>query len=147
MADKRLDQENVLTDFDYALIVKGADVAKISKADLAKVVGGLVLNELQNRTANASLVYTIGQQFNATRNTPYNIASARGRYQIIHRYSGTFCSFEFDGNSITNFKDGGAGWYKSSTNTDNFFNIYASGGKVCIKSMRDADSVFRFIVC
>lgn len=42
MADKRLDQENVLTDFDYALIVKGADVAKISKADLAKVVGGLV---------------------------------------------------------------------------------------------------------
>ena len=110
-------------------------------------VGGLVLNELQNRTANASLVYTIGQQFNATRNTPYNIASARGRYQIIHRYSGTFCSFEFDGNSITNFKDGGAGWYKSSTNTDNFFNIYASGGKVCIKSMRDADSVFRFIVC
>ena len=42
MADKRLDQENVLTDFDYALIVKGADVAKISKADLAKVVGGLI---------------------------------------------------------------------------------------------------------
>ena len=42
MADKRLDQENVLTDFDYALIVKGADVAKISKADLAKVVGGLL---------------------------------------------------------------------------------------------------------
>ena len=41
MADKRLDQENVLTDFDYALIVKGTDVAKISKADLAKVVGGL----------------------------------------------------------------------------------------------------------
>lgn len=42
MADKRLDQENVLTDFDYALIVKGTDVAKISKADLAKVVGGLM---------------------------------------------------------------------------------------------------------
>lgn len=42
MADKRLDQENVLTDFDYALIVKGTDVAKISKADLAKVVGGLI---------------------------------------------------------------------------------------------------------
>lgn len=42
MADKRLDQENVLTDFDYALIVKGADVAKISKADLAKVVGGFI---------------------------------------------------------------------------------------------------------
>lgn len=37
--DKRLDQVSTLTDFDYALIVKGDQVAKASKQQLAELVG------------------------------------------------------------------------------------------------------------
>lgn len=41
MADKKLNQVSTLTDFDYALVVKGNDVAKVSKQQLAEVLGGL----------------------------------------------------------------------------------------------------------
>lgn len=40
--DKRLDQVSTLTDFDYALIVKGDQVAKASKQQLAELVGNLL---------------------------------------------------------------------------------------------------------
>ena len=40
--DKRLDQVSQLTDFDYALIVKGDQVAKISSEQLASVMAGLI---------------------------------------------------------------------------------------------------------
>ena len=40
--DKRLDQVSNLTDFDYALIVKGTDVAKVTKQQLAELVGNLL---------------------------------------------------------------------------------------------------------
>lgn len=40
--DKTLDQVKELTDFDYALIVKGKEVSKISKAQLASVVAELI---------------------------------------------------------------------------------------------------------
>lgn len=41
MADVRLDQENVLSDYDYLLAVKGNDVVRISKKDQATVAGEL----------------------------------------------------------------------------------------------------------
>ena len=42
MADKKLNQVSQLTDFDYALVVKGNDVAKVTKQQLATILGGLV---------------------------------------------------------------------------------------------------------
>lgn len=42
MADKKLNEVSQLTDFDYALVVKGNDVAKVTKAQLASIVGELL---------------------------------------------------------------------------------------------------------
>ena len=41
MADKKLNEVSQLTDFDYALVVKGNDVAKVTKQQLATKLGGL----------------------------------------------------------------------------------------------------------
>ena len=64
--DKRLDQVSTLTDFDYALIVKGNEVAKVTAAQLASVVAGKAnvnfgynsLAELAGGVANAISVKT-----------------------------------------------------------------------------------------
>lgn len=42
MADKKLNEVSQLTDFDYALVVKGNDVAKVTKQQLATMLGGLL---------------------------------------------------------------------------------------------------------
>lgn len=42
MADKKLNQVSQLTDFDYALVVKGNDVAKVTKQQLATMLGELI---------------------------------------------------------------------------------------------------------
>jgi hypothetical protein len=42
MADKKLNQVSQLTDFDYALVVKGNDVAKVTKQQLATILGELL---------------------------------------------------------------------------------------------------------
>lgn len=39
MADKKLNEVSQLTDFDYALVVKGNDVAKVTKQQLATIWG------------------------------------------------------------------------------------------------------------
>lgn len=44
MADKKLNEVSQLTDFDYALVVKGNDVAKVTKQQLATILGGLLQN-------------------------------------------------------------------------------------------------------
>lgn len=46
MADKKLNEVSTLTDFDYALVVKGNDVAKVTKQQLATILGELIgINE------------------------------------------------------------------------------------------------------
>lgn len=42
MADKKLNEVSTLTDFDYALVVKGNDVAKVTKQQLATILRGLI---------------------------------------------------------------------------------------------------------
>lgn len=44
MADQKLNLVPTLTDFDYALIVKNNQVAKIEKQQLATILGGLLGN-------------------------------------------------------------------------------------------------------
>lgn len=49
MADKKLNQVSQLTDFDYALVVKGNDVAKVTKQQLATILGELLrINKIIN---------------------------------------------------------------------------------------------------
>lgn len=92
MADKRLDQENVLTDFDYALIVKGTDVAKISKADLAKVVGGLIPKK-------GSVFLNAGQT--------HNLGSIRGFITIRDSYyESSDTLFWYSGTKVTSLGSG-----------------------------------------
>ena len=51
MADKKLNEVSQLTDFDYALVVKGNDVAKVTKQQLATILGGLLgINDTWFRT-------------------------------------------------------------------------------------------------
>ena len=40
--DKRLDQVSQLTDFDYALLVKGDQVGKMTKKQVAEAIGNLL---------------------------------------------------------------------------------------------------------
>ena len=63
--DKRLDQVSTLTDFDYALIVKGDQVAKASKQQLAELVGNL----LYGATDASSLASVVAGQmkYNASK--------------------------------------------------------------------------------
>ena len=56
--DKRLDQVSTLTDFDFALIVKGDQVAKASKRQLAELVGNL----LYGATSASSLATVVAEQ-------------------------------------------------------------------------------------
>jgi hypothetical protein len=49
MADKKLNEVSQLTDFDYALVVKGNDVAKVTKQQLATILEGLLeINKIIN---------------------------------------------------------------------------------------------------
>lgn len=48
MADKKLNEVSQLTDFDYALVVKGNDVAKVTKQQLATILGGLLPSGTMN---------------------------------------------------------------------------------------------------
>ena len=72
--DKRLDQVSTLTDFDYALIVKGDQVAKASKQQLAELVGNL----LYGATNASSLATVVEGQFSQNNKWRLNSFGERG---------------------------------------------------------------------
>lgn len=55
MADKKLNEVSQLTDFDYALVVKGNDVAKVTKQQLATILGELIGIEKIKKTVTTTL--------------------------------------------------------------------------------------------
>ena len=56
MADKKLNEVSQLTDFDYALVVKGNDVAKVTKQQLATILKGLLgINDTWYRGRSGSI--------------------------------------------------------------------------------------------
>lgn len=70
MADKKLNQVSQLTDFDYALVVKGNDVAKVTKQQLATILGGLIpLATKENKGLSDSV--------QALNSTIYNISTQK----------------------------------------------------------------------
>lgn len=71
MADKKLNEVSQLTDFDYALVVKGNDVAKVTKQQLATILGGLLpdsLGFLRGYNNPASLDTNINGIYNTDEN-------------------------------------------------------------------------------
>lgn len=69
MADKKLNEVSQLTDFDYALVVKGNDVAKVTKQQLATILGELIGIEKVKKTVTAtlegSIIYSGGIGYNS----------------------------------------------------------------------------------
>ena len=59
MADKKLNEVSQLTDFDYALVVKGNDVAKVTKQQLATILGGLMTKSNYIRIENMTMNFPI----------------------------------------------------------------------------------------
>ena len=98
MADKKLNQVSQLTDFDYALVVKGNDVAKVTKQQLATILGGLIGIEKVKKTVTAtlegSIIYSGDIGFNSyivscnDGGMPFNLTiisnSGNMRYSIIN---------------------------------------------------------------
>lgn len=67
MADKKLNEVSQLTDFDYALVVKGNDVAKVTKQQLATILGGLA-----NRILGIKNGWSGTSRFHPIRQITYN---------------------------------------------------------------------------
>uniref|UniRef100_UPI00189E8A70 hypothetical protein n=1 Tax=Phocaeicola vulgatus TaxID=821 RepID=UPI00189E8A70 len=59
MADKKLNQVSQLTDFDYALVVKGNDVAKVTKQQLATILGELIGTATANKNGLMSKIFAV----------------------------------------------------------------------------------------
>ena len=66
--DKRLDQVSTLTDFDYALIVKGDQVAKASKQQLAELVGDLLYGATNASSLATVVARLLGKSYAADMN-------------------------------------------------------------------------------
>lgn len=74
MADKKLNEVSQLTDFDYALVVKGNDVAKVTKQQLATILGGL-MNSLKLFPFMPKGILSTDEEVNS--------ATASGMYHVI----------------------------------------------------------------
>lgn len=86
MADKKLNEVSQLTDFDYALVVKGNDVAKVTKQQLATLLGGL-MNSLKLFPFMPQRTLTTDEEVNsATESGMYHVAGDNG-ISVVSNYS------------------------------------------------------------
>lgn len=94
--DKRLDQVSTLTDFDYALIVKGTDVSKVTKQQLAELVGDLLYGATTKETL-ASVV--AGQlRYNVLKKT-VNLTEEAIAIAPVETYSSYLLSIKYSDQS------------------------------------------------
>ena len=86
MADKKLNQVSQLTDFDYALVVKGNDVAKVTKQQLATILGGLIgINDtwIRRRFAIKDCNTAIAGVYNVDDTTTNNFPTGAYKYGTL----------------------------------------------------------------
>lgn len=105
MADKKLNEVSQLTDFDYALVVKGNDVAKVTKQQLATLLGGLigVANAEKNGLMSKNNYIKIAQSITSTK--LIKIESWDGYSTLVFiRTSGATGLYSIDGNWANNAK-------------------------------------------
>lgn len=81
MADKKLNEVSQLTDFDYALVVKGNDVAKVTKQQLATIYGVLVV--LCSKSFGAAQIYISDGTENIYVRKSYNLGKTWGEWLLI----------------------------------------------------------------
>lgn len=86
MADKKLNEVSQLTDFDYALVVKGNDVAKVTKQQLATILGEL-MNSLKLFPFMPQRTLTTDEEVNsATESGMYHVTGDNG-ISVVLNYS------------------------------------------------------------
>lgn len=86
MADKKLNEVSQLTDFDYALVVKGNDVAKVTKQQLATLLGEL-MNSLKLFPFMPKGILSTNEEVNsATESGMYHVAGDNG-ISVVSNYS------------------------------------------------------------
>lgn len=86
MADKKLNEVSQLTDFDYALVVKGNDVAKVTKQQLATILGGLIgINDtwIRRRFAIKDCNTAIAGVYNVDDTTTNNFPTGAYKYGTL----------------------------------------------------------------
>ena len=86
MADKKLNQVSQLTDFDYALVVKGNDVAKVTKQQLATILGELIgINDtwIRKRFAIKDCNTAIAGVYNVDDTTTNNFPTGAYKYGTL----------------------------------------------------------------
>lgn len=86
MADKKLNQVSQLTDFDYALVVKGNDVAKVTKQQLATILGELIgINDtwIRRRFAIKDCNTAIAGAYNVDDTTTNNFPTGAYKYGTL----------------------------------------------------------------
>lgn len=124
MADKKLNQVSQLTDFDYALVVKGNDVAKVTKQQLATILGELmkffpIKGSIEpgtdlNTIGGAGIYNLSGEYANAPFSQSWGnliVLSDGSKTQIVTEYTGsTFSIFTRGDNSRK--------WYKVNLTKD-----------------------------
>lgn len=124
MADKKLNQVSQLTDFDYALVVKGNDVAKVTKQQLATILGelmkffpikgGIEPGTDLNTIGGAGIYNLSGGYANAPFSQSWGnliVLSDGSKTQIVTEYTGsTFSIFTRGDNSKK--------WYKVNLTKD-----------------------------
>lgn len=103
MADKKLNEVSQLTDFDYALVVKGNDVAKVTKQQLATILGGLIgINDSWFRTRSqyeGSILQAPTGIYRPSSNVTDTL-SGGGLILVFRMDDNNACVFQVTGNGI-----------------------------------------------
>lgn len=115
MADKKLNEVSQLTDFDYALVVKGNDVAKVTKQQLATILGGLLPIASENNNGLMSAYYS--QSITRMNGYSEGTSMSLAKLPIGFSYLNVVDSSDFPSKSgaVLKFKFGGTmylqGWF------------------------------------
>lgn len=93
MADKKLNQVSQLTDFDYALVVKGNDVAKVTKQQLATMLGELISKMSSFMTtkghSNTFNIWEMGTYYIASSSSLEGEPNGAYRYGVLEVLDGS----------------------------------------------------------
>lgn len=123
MADKKLNEVSQLTDFDYALVVKGNDVAKVTKQQLATILGGLIgINDtwIRRKYAIKDCNTAVAGVYNVDDSTTENFPTGAYKYgSLLVVNSGFFSSQYF---VPDNFNIDPYIYIRSISNNGNTFN-------------------------
>lgn len=124
MADKKLNGVSQLTDFDYALVVKGNDVAKVTKQQLATILGGLLQNENYIRMAEGRGSATL-YRIDFTRNLNLVVKIiGEGNSEVVDDYS--IICMHTGGNGLSITHNSGPSSIRMYRDNDYNYYVYVS---------------------